>query len=177
MAQEVDQSVQNKQSHKWKKWVKEIISILLIVTVFSFALDYYYRSTMPSGAAPHIVGTGLNGETLDVNELSKTQPVVVYFWATWCGACSLVSPTIDRFAQDNAVISVALSSGDNTKIEQYLQENEFQFPVLNDVTGQLSKEWGVRVTPTIVIIRNGEIKNITTGVISPMGLWLRVFMS
>lgn len=167
----------DKKPKKIKKWAKELISILLIVSLFSFALDYYYSANMPSGSAPHIVGTGLNGEILDVNELSKNQPVVVYFWATWCGACSLVSPTIERYSHDNPVVSVALSSGDDAQIRQYMQENEYQFSVLNDVTGTQSQNWGVRVTPTVVIIRDGEIKNITTGVLSPMGLWFRVFMS
>ena len=61
----------DKKPKKIKKWAKELISILLIVSLFSFALDYYYSANMPSGSAPHIVGTGLNGEILDVKVIGK----------------------------------------------------------------------------------------------------------
>ena len=163
---------------RFRKWGKELLSVLTIISVVSFAMDYYYSSTMPSGAAPNISAVTIQGERVDVNALSQQgKPVVVYFWATWCGACKFVSPTINRFSKNNHVVTVALSSGNDARVASYLNAKEYDFAVVNDADGQISKQWGVRVTPTIAIIKDGQIKYISAGVTTPWGLWLRTIFA
>ncbi len=164
---------------KWtpKKWVKEILSLVVIMTVISFAMDVYYTQDMPNRTPPPLVATTLEGESIDLSELAQgEQGVLVYFWATWCGPCKLTSPTVDSIAKDYPVVTVAMSSGDDTALQQYLKESNLSFPVINDPSGQLSRSWGVRVTPSIALIKNDEIKHITTGVSSPWGLRLRLLL-
>ncbi|MCF7503120.1 protein disulfide oxidoreductase [Vibrio sp. L3-7] len=167
----------NKPS-RLKKWGKELVSMILIVGVVSFAMDFYHSRNMPQGDAISIVGQSLQGEDIDVIELSKNgKPVIVYFWATWCGACKLVSPTINSFSDSHQVVSVALSSGSDERVQRFLDAKEYQFPTINDISGSISRDWGVNVTPSIVIIKDGKISSIATGVTSPIGLWLRTYFS
>ena len=91
-----DQTENNEQKSPGqhiKRWSKELLSILLIVGVISAAMDFYRSQSMPQGNAIPMVGTSIQGEEIDLIELSKQgEPVIVYFWATWCGACKFVSP-------------------------------------------------------------------------------------
>ncbi|MEZ8629353.1 protein disulfide oxidoreductase [Vibrio lentus] len=161
-----------------KKWGKELVSMILIVGVVSFAMDFYHSRSMPQGDAIPIVGQSIQGEDIDVIELSKSgKPVIVYFWATWCSACKLVSPTVNSFSDSHQVVSVALSSGPDERVQHFLDAKEYDFPVINDLSGSISRSWGVNVTPSIVIIKDGKISSIATGVTSPIGLWLRTYFA
>lgn len=167
-----------KKPSRLKKWGKELVSMILIVGVVSFAMDFYHSRSMPQGAAIPIVGQSLQGKDIDVIELSKNgKPVIVYFWATWCGACKFVSPTVNSFGDSHQVVSVALSSGPDERVQRYLDAKEYDFPVINDLSGSISRSWGVNVTPSIVIIKDGKITSITTGVTSPIGLWIRTYFA
>ncbi|MDH5932104.1 protein disulfide oxidoreductase [Vibrio splendidus] len=170
--------VEVKKPSRLKKWGKELVSMILIVGVVSFAMDFYHSRSMPQGDAIPIVGQSLQGEDIDVIELSKNgKPVIVYFWATWCGACKFVSPTVNSFSDSHQVVSVALSSGPDKRVQRYLEAKEYDFSVINDLSGSISRSWGVNVTPSIVIIKDGKISSIATGITSPIGLWLRTYFA
>ena len=167
-----------KKQSRLKKWGKELISMILIVGVVSFAMDIYHSRNMPQGDAIPIVGQSIQGEDIDVIELSKNgKPVIVYFWATWCAACKLVSPTVNSFSDSHQVVSVALSSGSDERVQRFMNAKEYDFPVINDLSGSISRSWGINVTPSIVIIKDGKISSIATGVTSPVGLWLRTYFA
>ncbi|MDX2320899.1 MAG: redoxin domain-containing protein, partial [Moritella sp.] len=63
------------------------------------------------------------------------------------------------------------------RINQYLNAKDYQFNVVNDPRGGVSRDWGVSVTPTLFVIDKGEIKSVTTGFTSPMGMWLRLLLA
>ena len=103
--------------------------------------------------------------------------IILDFWATWCGVCSTVSPSVDFLSKDYQVVTVALSSGTNERVQRYLNAKEYDFNVINDEKGLISRQWGISVTPTLFFINKGEISSVTTGFTSPLGIWGRLFLS
>jgi len=157
--------------------IKEVILFLLLAVALGWAIDAWRSQSLPAGSAPKLIATSVQGEKIDLQALSQDQPVILYFWAIWCPVCSAVTPSIDFMADYYPVVSVALSSGDDQRIRQYLRAKEYEVSVVNDPKGAISRDWTVSVTPTIFIIDKGEIRSVTTGFTSPFGIWLRLLIS
>lgn len=161
----------------WLVRLKSGLSYLLLLLVLMWGVDWWRSQSMVSGQAPVLVTTDINGQAIDLLNMSQDKPVLVYFWATWCGVCSAVSPSVNWFSDDYQVVTIALSSGQDQRLQRYLTAKDYQFSVLNDNSGDISRQWGVAVTPTLFIIDKGQINSVTTGFTSPIGIWLRLLLA
>lgn len=83
-------------------------------------------------------------DTFDAIVTQSTQPVLLDFWASWCGPCRMVSPVIDEIAEENPQITVG--------------------KVNVDEEPELAQTFGVMSIPTLVVIRNGQIVQRAVGV-------------
>lgn len=155
-------------------WLKEAAFLILVVIVIGFAVDLWRSQSMASGKAPALITESVQGDNIDLIAMSQEKPVLVYFWATWCGVCGSTSPSVDFLSDHYQVVTIALTSGEPQRIKQYMNAKDYNFKVVNDPKGQISRRWGVSVTPTFFVIDKGEISSITTGFTSPMGMWFRL---
>ncbi len=156
-------------------YIRKLIFTLIIAALIMTGYNLFLQRNMPTGQAPDIQATLINGESIDLQALSTDQPVLVYFWGSWCSICTIVSPAINEIAQDYRVVTIALTSGSDQRIKAYLKANNLDFAVVNDKKGHFSQHWKVSITPSIFIIQNGEIRSITTGYTSKLGLQFRLW--
>ena len=84
--------------------------------------------------------TSENFETLK----NGGQPLVVDFWATWCGPCRMLAPVISELAEEYA--------GKITVGKCDVEENE-----------DLAVEFGIRNIPTILFFKNGQVADKIVG--------------
>lgn len=153
------------------KWAVFILLAILVTTVVA----YYQQRDMPKDEAPPLKGRSLYGKSLDLQEMSAQGSVLIYFWASWCPYCRIVSPNISELAREHQVIGIAMQSGTEEMVEQYMQSHNLKFPTINDPRGAISALWGVRVTPAMVIVgSDGKIAWTTSGTTSKLGLKLRL---
>lgn len=144
---------------------------LLLVAVIIAGFRYFQTRELPSGPAPSLVGTGLSGETVSL-ERFRGEPVIVYFWASWCGVCRAMEGNVEGLA-DVKVVRVAVASGKADAVARALDGARGETVVI-DEDGTLASSWGVGAFPTLFWLdAEGQIRFREVGYTSSFGLWWR----
>ena len=86
----------------------------------------------------------ITAENFDELVVNSEKPVLVDFWAPWCGPCRMVSPIVDEIAQERGDILVG--------------------KVNTDEQPELAAKFGIMSIPTLLVFKNGEISNKAVGV-------------
>ncbi len=86
----------------------------------------------------------LNRNNFQQEVMLSDKPVLVDFWASWCGPCRMVSPLIDELAKETSTAKIAKVNVDEEE--------------------ELAEKFSVMSIPTLVVFKNGKIVNRVVGV-------------
>ncbi len=162
-----------RRSKRLRGWLINIALILLVSNV----VHWWKPRLMVAGEAPPLAEMTLEGERLDIRDL-RGKPVLVHFWATWCPICTLMDGVIDAIAEDHAVVTLAMQSGNQEELRRFMREAGLEFPVIADPIGRIATGWGVRGVPaTFVLDPAGRIDYATIGVSTSLGLRARLWLA
>jgi thiol-disulfide isomerase/thioredoxin len=179
MTTDIEQKkVKPKKTAKQKVFsiIKTVVLYGLVFVVLYSVVNWWRQPVMP--ANPQLQLTDYQGQTIDLAALSHEQPTLVYFWGTWCSICSITSPTIDKLAADNyPVVTIAIQSGSDQELHSYLDKHSFDFTTINDQEGEIFANWQGQVTPSYVILEDGEMTQGLTGIQPLWSLKLRLWLS
>ncbi|RLA70239.1 MAG: protein disulfide oxidoreductase [Epsilonproteobacteria bacterium] len=158
--------------NRLKHYLKEIAIFIVVMTIFANILSIYKSSDLNNEALT------LNSITLMNNELysfKEDKPILIHFWATWCPTCKLEASNIEMISKQYEVISVAVNSGSNKEIQNYLNEHGFTFKVVNDQQSIYSSEFKIAAFPTTFIYdKNRNLVFSEVGYTSTIGLYFRM---
>lgn len=110
-----------------------------------------------------------DGRQLSLHDLAG-RPVLINFWATWCGPCRMEMPDIVELSEDDGeLVVLAVNVMENQDaISAFVEEFQMSMPVVLDSDGDLRQLYEVRHMPTSVFIdRDGRIATIWAGFLTP----------
>lgn len=88
--------------------------------------------------------TNINLENFDQQVAQSSAPVLVDFWAAWCGPCSMLSPVVEELAQEHP---------------------EIAFGKVNvDEVPELAQRYQISAIPTLMLFRDGKPVDMSVGV-------------
>jgi len=159
------------KEHRWLSWSLQILLILVII----FGVRSWQLRDAVSDEAPIILGQLLSGEAINLEEY-RGQPVLVYFWATWCPVCKLTNSSINAIAKDRPVVTIASWVDTRKEVIEFIQQKELDMPVMVDHQGLWAKTYGVRGVPASFIVdKDGMVRFVESGYTTEWGLRLRLW--
>jgi len=91
--------------------------------------------------------TYVSDDTFDLEVLQSTTPVLVDYWAEWCGPCKMIAPILDDVAREYA--------GKLKVAKLNIDENQATPP-----------KYGIRGIPTLMLFKNGNVEATKVGALS-----------
>ncbi|RJT20725.1 protein disulfide oxidoreductase [Buttiauxella izardii] len=160
---------------KLRRWGKEALVMMVIFITIVVLMDLWRAPKMPATFDSTPLHT-LDGNAVTLSALSEDRPLLLYFWASWCGVCRYTTPSVaELVGEGENVMTIALRSGAPQEVSRWLTQKKVQLPVVNDASGELSRHWQIGVTPTLVVLYKGEVVPSTTGWTSYWGMKLRLW--
>ncbi len=113
-------------------------------------------------------------KTLELSSL-RGRPVILDFWATWCGPCQAEAPIVNTIAQrykDRGLAVVGVNTSDEDGLAaQYVKRRGLAFPIVYDQGNTIAKQYSVTNLPTLIVIsKTGKIVAIRHGVTTDAAL-------
>ena len=89
----------------------------------------------------------LSDDSFEAEVLQSSQPVLVDYWAEWCGPCKMIAPVLDEIAGEY---------GDRIKIAKLNIDDNPNTP----------PRYGIRGIPTLMLFKDGEVEATKVGAVS-----------
>jgi len=122
--------------------------------------------------APEFTLATLDGEQISLSDL-RGKPVIVNFWASWCGPCRLEMPDLQTTFTEQGdaltILGVNLTERDSDldEVAAFINEFDLTFPIVLDTEGEVADLYQVRGQPASVFIdADGVISTVFYGMVN-----------
>lgn len=160
---------------KLKYYSKEVAIFIIIIFIVANAISLYKSSSLNKEKYLLHSTKLIEGSNFTRN---PNKPILVHIWAIWCPTCKVEASNIQYVSKDMQTITIAVKSGSNDDIKLWMQENNYNFNVINDYNGNISSDFNIQVFPsTLIYNKDGKVVFSDVGYTSTLGLYIRMWLA
>ena len=143
----------------------------LVLSLLALAMSSCFKARHPDVKVglpiPEFELTSLDGKSISSSSYLGT-PVVLNFWATWCGPCVREIPTLQAIDRDSAarVVSIAIDQGGAREVRPFADQHGIEYTVLLGDSQLLKRFNGWAIPYTLVLDSSLRIVRMHRGLVS-----------
>lgn len=159
--------------------MKRFVTFLVIIILAGLAI---YNNVQSKGSADQMPKVGFTAPEFELTGLdqaiykvegNREKPLLLNFWASWCGPCKQEAPDLVRLYEKykDQIDFYAVNITANDKPDQaaaFVKEYGLPFPILMDETGEVSTRYEIVSIPTTYFIdKQGIVRQKVIGLVNP----------
>ncbi len=139
------------------------LSRLILIFVTTFALLSLFTARLEGGEPKDFTLMDMNGNKVRLSELAEDKPLLLYFWASWCKPCRLITPQVATLAEEYkdriTVLGINVGGVDSLKdVKKYINRYKVTYPLLIDSDNNTVEAYSIHAIPTVILLdKNGKI--------------------
>ena len=153
----------------------EAAKLIVMLFIVANVVSYLKKPEVLDQNLPDVNITLLDGSVRNLQSYAG-KPLILYFWGSWCPICKMSSPVISDLSKSYQVVAVAVNSGSDADLKNYMKTHNLHFPPVNDADGAIAGKFGVDTFPTTFIYNDkGSLIFTDVGYTSKPSLLLKIW--
>jgi thiol-disulfide isomerase/thioredoxin len=159
---------------------KLLFAVLLVAAAFAALFLSVRRASIADEAGPGLIpastaktapsftiANAATGKPFSLTTQEKAGPLVLDFWATWCGPCRAELPHLENLSRkyQGRVMFYGVNSSDTPQaMTAFAKQNNLTFPMLGDADHHVAFLYGADAIPLLVVVdTHGKVRAVTDG--------------
>jgi thiol-disulfide isomerase/thioredoxin len=137
--------------------LREKISLFAVILTMSFTSSFLYAANTKGGNLMELTLVDVDGKKVRLDQVAKDQPLLLYFWATWCKPCRKTQPKVSALAKKYKdkvkVVGINVGGLDSLKdIKKHVSRHRITYTMLIDHNDEAVKAYSVSAIPVIILM-------------------------
>ena len=137
--------------------MREKKSLLTVILTISITFSFLFAADIRGGNLMDLTLVDVDGNEVRLAQVAKDQPLLLYFWATWCKPCRKTQPKVatlaEKYKDRVKVVGINVGGLDSPKaIKKYISRQQITYTMLIDRNNKVVKAYSVSAIPVIILL-------------------------